>query len=53
MSHLVPALNTIALNGAPTKAIIDGLKTDLTTLPAKVVTDNDALKAQTPAIGTY
>lgn len=46
------ALNTIALNGAPTKAIIDGLKTDLTALPAKVVTDNDALKAQIAAIGT-
>jgi hypothetical protein len=45
-------LNAVATAGTATKAVVDGLKTDLTALATKVAADNTALKAQITALGT-
>lgn len=45
-------LRTLFGEGAVSKALIEGLKTELLTLIAKVTADNEALKARMNVIGT-
>lgn len=47
---ITTTLNTVATAGTATKAIVDGLKTDLTAFAAKVTADNLAMKAQSTAL---
>jgi len=49
---ITTTLNTVATAGTATKTVVDGLKTDLATLLAKITTDNAAMKTQLTDLGT-
>lgn len=49
---LTATLKAVADAGTATKAVVDGLKTDLTALAKKVSDDNAAMKLQLTALGT-
>ena len=44
--------NKVAMYGTTTKAIFEGLKSDMTSLPSKIAADNTALKTLIAGIGT-
>jgi hypothetical protein len=49
---ITTALANLATAGTASKAVIDGLKTDLAALATKVAADNAAMKLQLDALGT-